>query len=205
MVSSKQSRPTSDLWADANRSFYDSMVWKSVRTAKGPRVHKFPTDLYVYEEIIRRTKPDIIVETGSWEGGSAAWFSQWAGVISVDLKIPDVSIPGTLFIEGDSVQMAGEIAKLVEGQGVLVSLDSDHNAAHVLRELDAYAPIATDYLVVEDTAVDVYGIELDRYADGGPGRAVDWWLLQHPEWKADLECDRFMLGMNPGGWLRRAA
>ncbi len=194
-----------NLWHEANRAFFDSRIWTTLTNRHGQRILKYPTDLYVYEEIIRRTQPDVIVETGSFEGGSAGWFAQFAGVVSVDIRRPSVSIPGVEFLEGDSVQMAGEVARLVGDQRTLVTLDSDHNAAHVLAELEAYAPIATDYLVVEDTAVDVYGIEVDDYPGGGPGAAVQTWLAEHEEWQPDLQCDRFLLGMNPGGWLRKIA
>jgi len=145
----------------------------------------------------------VIVETGSFEGGSAGWFAQFAGVISVDLKSPLVPIPGVVWLQGNSVEVAAEVAELVKGQNVLVTLDSDHNAPYVLAELEAYSPIATDYLVVEDTAVDEYGIESDHYPEGGPGAAVKTWLASNKEWKPDPACDRFLLGMNPGGWLRR--
>lgn len=190
-------------WPEANRAFFDSRVWTTLKDRHGHRILKYPTDLYVYEEIIRRTQPDVIVETGSFEGGSAGWFAQFAGVISVDIRRPANSIAGVVFLEGDSVRLAGEVAELVKDQNVLVTLDSDHNAPHVLAELKAYAPIATKYLVVEDTAVDEYGIESDQYPDGGPGAAVKTWLARNKKWEPDPECDRFMLGMNPGGWLRR--
>jgi len=192
-------------WDEANRAFYDSRVWTTLRDRHNNRILKYPTDLYVYEEIIRRTKPDVIVETGSFEGGSAGWFAQFAGVISVDIRSPKVPIPSVVWVEGDSVMRAKEVARLVDGQSVLVSLDSSHTAAHVLAELRAYAPIATEYIVVEDTAIDVYGIDARDYPDGGPGKAAKTWLARNKKWAPDPECDRFMLGMNPGGWLRRVA
>jgi cephalosporin hydroxylase len=190
-------------WPEANRAFFDSRVWTTLRDRHGQRILKYPTDLYVYEEIIRKTQPDVIVETGSFEGGSAGWFAQFAGVISVDIRSPTVRIPGVVWLEGDSVKMAGEVAQLVGDQTALVTLDSDHNAAHVRAELRAYAPMATEYLIVEDTAVDVYGIDDGVYPKGGPGAAVKTWLAKHKEWQPDPKCDRFLLGMNPGGWLRR--
>lgn len=190
-------------WGTANRAFYASGVWATVTDVEGRHIRKYPTDLYVYEEIIRRTKPEVIVETGSFEGGSARWFSQFAEVISVDLNRPPDNIPGVTWLVGDSVEMAGIVAHLQGARSCLVTLDSDHNASHVLRELEAYAPLATDYLIVEDTAVDVYGLDAEWYLEGGPGRALKTWLPEHPEWQPDPECDRFMLGMNPGGWLRR--
>ena len=188
------------LWEQANREFYESGVWTTLEY-QGLPIRKYPTDLWVYEEIIRLTEPDVIVETGSFKGGSAAWFAQFAGVISVDKDPPTTKDHWVTYLQGDSADMASKVADLVDGQKCLVSLDSDHNAAHVLRELEAYAPIATDYLIVEDTAVDAYGF--DSYPDGGPGVAVKTWLREHKEWKPDAHCDRFMLGMNPGGWLKR--
>ena len=193
------------VWREANQSFFAHKAWKTVTDGDGRRILKYPTDLYVYEEIIRRTKPDIIVETGSLEGGSASWFSRFAYVVSVDVRPPPVKLPWVTWIEGDSVEMAGEVALLIGSQRCLVTLDSDHNAGHVLAELEAYAPLATDYLIVEDTAVDVYGIDAEQYPQGGPGAAVTTWLADHKEWQPDPECDRFLLGMNPGGWLRRVA
>lgn len=191
------------LWSQANRAFYASKVWASVEYG-GRRLLKYPTDLYVYEEIIARTKPEVIVETGSFEGGSAAWFSRFAPVISVDTRRPVNPTEGVEFMEGDSVALAPFIAEAVRGRTALVSLDSDHHAGHVLDELEAYAPIATEYLVVEDTAVDAYRLEPEGYPDGGPGVAVKGWLKDHPEWTPDPACERFLLGMNPGGWLRRS-
>jgi len=194
----------SRVWRDANRAFFDSRVWTTL-VEDGRRILKFPTDLYVYEEIIRRTRPEVIVETGSFEGGSAGWFARFAPVISVDVKRPVNGAPGVTWVEGDSVARVQDVAELVDGRSCLVTLDSDHNARHVLAELDAYAPLATEYLIVEDTGVDVYGIELEDYPGGGPGAAVTTWLADHKEWQPDPECDRFLLGMNPGGWLRRVA
>lgn len=190
-------------WPSANRAFYASGAWATVTDAEGRHIRKYPTDLYVYEEIIRRTKPEVIVETGSFEGGSASWFSRFAPVISVDVARPISTIPGVTWVAGDSLRMADHVAALVAARSCLVTLDSDHNARHVLAELEAYAPLATEYLIVEDTAVDAYGLDAEWYIEGGPGRALKTWLPEHPEWQSDPECDRFLLGMNPGGWLRR--
>ena len=194
------------LWREANQAFYESHAWKTLYIEGDLRILKYPTDLWVYEEIIRRTKPEVIVETGSYEGGSAVWFSQFAPVISVDTAPPHSTEPEVIWIRGDSVEMAEKVARLVDGRSCFVTLDSDHHAEHVLAELEAYAPLASEYLVVEDTAIDIWGVDAEQYPEGGPGRAVEWLLSAttfSAEWQRDTDCDRFMLGMNPGGWLRR--
>jgi cephalosporin hydroxylase len=113
------------------------------------------------------------------------------------------------WITGDSKspEVLKRVRKLVDGRRCLVSLDSDHNAAHVLDEIEAYAPLIPKgcYLVVEDTAVDEYDLEPGLYPEGGPGVAVRQFLEQDKRFVPDRNCERFMLGMNPGGWLRRVA
>src|SRR5207302_9263495 len=36
---------------------------------------KYPTDLWTYQEIVADTLPDVIVETGTWHGGSALFLA----------------------------------------------------------------------------------------------------------------------------------
>jgi cephalosporin hydroxylase len=196
-------------WAEANRAFFDSGVWRTLFDDDGRRICKYPTDLIAYDELLRRVQPEVIVETGSAEGGSAVWFSRYAEVISVDVKPPPFRHPGVTFVAGDSTDndVIALVTALVEGRRCLVSMDSDHSAAHVKRELALYSRFVPkgSYLVVEDTAVDAYGIESDSYPEGGPLRAVEAFMEVNRSFTADPEPQRFFLGMNPGGWLRRTA
>jgi len=196
-------------WAEANREFFASAVWRTVTDVSGRRIVKYPTDLWVFQEVIRASKPHVIVETGSAEGGSAYWFAQFAEVISVDLVAPDVDRAGVTWVEGDSTDpdVVATVVDLVAGRRCLVTLDSDHRAPHVAAELKAYAHLVApgSYLVVEDTAVDVYGLDTELYPDGGPFVAVERFLMDNAGFETDMNCERFRLGMNPGGWLRRVA
>ena len=95
-------------------------------------------------------------------------------------------------------------------RGVLVILDSDHEASHVLAELRAYADLCRpgDYMVVCDTIV-------DEVPDGsfpwnpvrrgvGPGQAVKEFLAENFDFEADRSIDeRLLISANPGGYLRR--
>ena len=108
----------------------------------GVPVMKCPMDLWAYQEIVCRTQPDCIVETGSGFGGSAlfmAMICQLLGrgrVVSVDVK-PDERRPVhplITYITGNSVD--DDVVHRVRNQmisvddRVMVILDSDHSAEH---------------------------------------------------------------------------
>jgi cephalosporin hydroxylase len=194
-------------WVEANRAFYASGVWQTV-VLEDRRIYKYPTDLWVYEEIIRETQPEVIVEVGSAQGGSALWFARFADVVSVDLRAPS-NDPRVHWVEGNSTfqEVIALVHDAVAGRRCMVSLDSDHSRPHVRSELGGYAPLVSPgcYLVVEDTAVDTYGVDAELYPDGGPLPAVREFLERHPGFEVDTSRERFFLGMNPGGWLRRTA
>ena len=178
--------------------------------SRGRRICKYPTDLWVYRELLERVQPEVVVETGSAEGGSAAWFADHAEdaeVISIDTALPADRDQRVTWITGSSIDpvVIDQVHARVHLRTCLVSLDSDHTAPHVEAEIAAYAPLVThdSYLVVEDTAVDAYGLDLHYYPNGGPGRAVQRFLERDQRFFPDRTCERFLLGMNPGGWLRR--
>ena len=93
---------------------------------------------------------------------------------------------------------------------VLVFLDSMHTQAHVLGELDAYAPLVTpgSYCVVFDTFVDDMPPKFfaDRPWDVGdnPKTAVRAWLPKHPEFEIDTDFESCLqVTVAPSGFLRR--
>jgi cephalosporin hydroxylase len=216
----------SDPCVDAfHRRFYGAFyTWPMVRY-KGVPLLKNPLDLHVYHEILWQLQPALVIETGTCFGGSALWFADqlapWGGrVLSIDIKDkrdsaicvndenawPLVEHDRVRFLVGDSLSretVAEATHEAAEALGpVMVSLDADHHADHVLRELDLYAPLATtgSYCVVEDTNVSGRPIAAD---DPGPGAAVDAWLEYHPGFSRNALCERFLLTFSPGGWLYR--
>jgi cephalosporin hydroxylase len=116
----------------------------------GYEVVKCPLDLWIYQELIVRTRPDFIIETGTWCGGSALYFAMlldWIGhgsVISVDIA-PKPKLPQhrrITYITGSSVNLRtiAEVRARVDGLRAMVILDSDHSEEHVHSELTAYSP-----------------------------------------------------------------
>jgi len=115
-------------------------------------------------------------------------------------------------IEGSST--SGEVAEQVQAlargkQRVMVSLDSDHTHAHVLKELQLYAPLVTkgSYLLVFDTVIEDLppGSFPDRAWDKGnnPKTAVWEFLRTSDRFVIDENIDRKLLtSVAPSGYLR---
>lgn len=186
---------------------------------------KLPADLDRYKAIIEATRPEVIVETGTRTGASARWFAeQGLAVITVDLHPPRLVKRQEAFpdgYEGDVTVLAGDSAdpavaervrRLVAGRRCMVSLDSDHSAAHVAREIELYGPLVSPgcYLVVEDT---IFGYAPQALRDkhipgltGSPLDAIAEKLAGNPGWSRDLAVERMSpTSHHPAGfWLRLA-
>lgn len=206
----------------ANRLYYDELGLFQQFTYCGIHTVKYPTDLMVYAELIFKTKPQYIIETGTHAGGSALFlahqldvlaerFGELASaprkVISIDTHKNDArpNHPRIVYLRGDSVSSSIEQAvdDLVHESACMVILDSDHSRTHVLQELRIYYPYVKKghYLIVEDTNINGHPV----FAAHGPGpwEALQAWLPLYPEFVVDSSCERFLLTANPGGYLRR--
>lgn len=116
-------------------------------------------------------------------------------------------------IQGSSIapNVVEEVRQVASGfERVLVCLDSNHTHAHVLAELEAYAPFVSpgSYCVVFDTLIE--DLAPDHFPDRpwGPGNnpktAVREYLKTHPEFTVDEPFEhKIMITAAPSGYLRR--
>jgi cephalosporin hydroxylase len=152
----------------------------------GRPVIQLPEDLLRLQEKLWRERPDVVIETGVAHGGSLVFHASMCEligkgrVIGVDIDIRPAARSAITahplahritLIEGDSVApatLAAVRAQISADERVLVVLDSGHTRAHVLAELNAYAPLVGpgDSIVVCD------GIMADLA--GAPRSAPDW-------------------------------
>ena len=148
-----------------------------------------PSDYLMYVECFERTRPRVIVETGTAGGASARFFAEVLERIhgSRDFRVVTVErypTPGmaeflgghpcVVSVIGDSADpvVAAEVAAVVPaGWPVAVTLDSDHSAEHVLAELSRYADFVSpgQHLIVQDTYL---GLWWGGNLDGEQQRAV---------------------------------
>lgn len=193
--------------------WYETRLWTDV-TWQGVRVEKNPMDLWMYQEIIHETEPDLIIETGTHSGGSALFFAhlfdiRGAGqVVTVDVDAqpgcPDH--PRITYIDGSSTdpQVVADLQRrAAAAERVMLVLDSDHRQAHVREELQLLSPLVTGgcYLVVEDTNINGHPVH-PRFGPG-PAEALREFLSSTQEFVPDGRRERFLLTFNPNGWLRR--
>lgn len=192
--------------------FSTAMLYMASRTKNltwlGAEVCQLPTDLMTYQEIITEVRPELVIETGTFCGGSArfmqailALLGYGGQVLSIDVgRHPDLVVtPGvTYWVGGESVEpeLVEKVTAMASDKRTLVLLDSDHSTDYVRRELDAYAPRVSlgSYLIVADT-----------HFTNGPKEALAQWLPAHPEFAVDRSRERFGATLNRGGFLKRVA
>lgn len=183
----------------------------------GISVTKTPTDLLVLQEIIAETRPTLIVETGVFAGGSALYAASLLDALGIDGKVVGVDVdlspvaphiarhPRIELIEGSSTapEVVSRLREEAADRRVMVDLDSDHRAEHVLMELRELAPLVSPgcYLVVEDTWFGGRPVRTDQ--GPGPAGALEAWLADGQPFEVDRWRERFLLTGNAGGYLRR--
>lgn len=197
-----------------------------------------PVDYLAYMECVLLKRPRVIVETGTASGCGALF---WAEIlrrvhgddnflvitIEVDkrqLSAPIEKEPNIISLIGSSVDPA--IFKQVQdliyecGGRVMVTLDSDHSAEHVAREMALYADLVTpgQYLLVQDTFFGLYwggnlnGEQQKDLFEGKPGAtpldyigcplaAVEGFLSIDDRFKIDMHPQRWVFSQCPFGFL----
>ena len=116
-------------------------------------------------------------------------------------------------IQGSSIapEIIEQVKQVASGyKRILVCLDSNHTHAHVLAELQAYAPLTSvdSYCVVFDTIVEDLPADMFPDRPWGPGdnpkTAVWEYLKTHPEFVIDKSIDhKLLISVAPDGYLKR--
>jgi cephalosporin hydroxylase len=176
-----------------------------------PHLLKPAEDLERYRRLLAASRPEVLVECGTLTGASAKWFVEQGvpRIVTIDLNAgnrrPEFDHPRITYLAGDTRDpaTADQVRALVGDARAMVSLDSDHSTATVLRELELYAPLVSPgcYLVVEDG----YFRWLPGGYVGDPLEALEQTLLRDGTgWVRDAELEGlFPVSQSPAGWWRR--
>lgn len=201
----------------------------------GRPIIQLPEDIIRFQEVIYRIQPDVLIETGIAHGGSLVFYASLfkaigkGRVVGVDIDIRPqnrAAIAGhplielITLIEGSSTDanIVDAVCREVKpGDTVMVMLDSNHSRDHVLRELEAYAPLVTpgSYIVAADGIMsDLAGAPRTQpdWSWNNPKEAVRQFIANHPEFIQDTPVFAFNEGNVsgavtywPNAWLKRVA
>lgn len=202
----------SEIIKQFHKLYYDSNVWGDTHWL-GIQTLKCPMDMWSYQEILFDLRPELIIETGTYAGGSAFYFAticDWikeGRILSIDIENRPgrPTHPRIEYWTGSSIseETLGRVKAAAQGKKtVLVVLDSDHHKDHVLAEMKAYSSIVTpgSYLIVEDTNV---GNPVFPEFGPGPMEAVREFLVDSKDFEVDARRQKFLMTFNPSGYLRK--
>jgi cephalosporin hydroxylase len=197
-------------------------TWRNT-TWMGAELQQCPLDLWIYQELIHKARPEVFVEVGIKRGGLTRYIADLFGlihgrdkrhgrVVGVDISVAAAREAvgrhkRITLVEGSSVDehVFEQVRKECGGRPAMVLLDSDHAEAHVRAELELYHTLigAGGYLIVNDT--NIGGHPALDWKESSPWDAVHDFVSVHPEFEIDRECEKHMLTQCPDGFLHRVA
>ncbi len=187
----------------------------------GIRLLQHPNDLLIYENLVTECMPEVIIETGTYRGGLSLYLAslldRWGKpgvVVTIDIDsalweetrskatVKKEILERIKFIQGSSTDEGtfNTVADIAGRQRrVMVILDSDHRAAHVLAELELYSDLVSpnSYLIVNDTVLTLEDNE------SGPSSAVIEFLRKNRNFVVSRMGERYSISCMPSGILRK--
>ena len=197
--------------------FYDSRMFGKTwadTTFLGTKLEKCPFDLWVYQEILYEIKPEVIIECGTYRGGSALYLASMCDllnhgeVITIDIlerkTRPEHKRIEYILGSSTSSEVVEKVKGRIQGKSpVLVILDSDHKKEHVLNELNIYGEMVSrgSYLIVEDSNINGHPVKPEF--GPGPMEAINEYMENNSSFIVDKTKEKYFLTFNPQGYLRK--
>ena len=211
------------LFVNADKNYR----WLHQNTWMNEPILNIPQDIMAMQEIIYKSRPEYIIETGVAWGGSTLFLASmlkiFGGkkVIGVDIFLPNnvkkaVTKDPKLnkyikLIKGSSVDtnIIKKIKKITNNsKKVLVILDSNHTHDHVLKELELYSEFVkkNSYIICGDTIVEFIPEQKHRPREWGHGNnpftAMKKFLKKNKRFTIDSKISNKLLFTNhPKGYL----
>jgi cephalosporin hydroxylase len=211
----RPSRPVpipQDLKTEFIDAFWRSGEWHRA-TWLGKPVHRAPTDLFTYQELIVRLRPDWIVETRTGAGGRALFLASICDLIGGGqvLSIDDYPFadppehPRITYLRAAPAaeSTTQQVREIVEGRPVdlvILGAAGGPQVEAAFRNLAPLVPVGS-YVVVEDT---ILGGNPVWPAFGSRPWVMVRGIADEGEFVPDPTLERLGLTFNAGGFLRRA-
>jgi len=193
---------------------FERVAWMGIPTWKNV------LDLWIYQELVFKIQPDVIVEMGSYKGGSTLYLAHLLDIIghgriiSVDINhLNFVVSHARITTKTGSTQdqeVIDYINKACENCKVMIIHDADHTATMVLKDLNTYADLVSkdSYFIVEDGIVDLFSGQSvigGCLGEPGPLSAIREFLKKDRRFVVDPDCEKYLLTYNPNGYLKKTA
>ena len=193
----------------------------------GEPILQTPDDIITQQELIFKTKPEVIIETGVCWGGSTLLYN----LLSKELPIKkiigiDIFIPNNLrkrlekkcgkkllLINGDSTdtKIVERIKKITKKfRNFYIHLDSNHTFEHVYKELKVYSKFLkkNNYIIASDTIVNEIPKQLHRprvwNKKNNPMIAVNKFIRENPNFIIDKKVNyKQLISSNPNAYIKK--
>lgn len=199
------------IFFDSNTIYYGHQKIKY----KGIQAIRCPFDYVIYQMILHEVRPDLIIEIGTNNGGSAIYLSDLMDNFNIEGEIHSIDINNSA---KENVRNYKRIQLFTEGwekydldltksfNKVLVIEDAAHTYSCTMGAIEKFAPVVSkeSYLIVEDGIIDDLGMK-EKF-NGGPLKALREFLPMHPEFIVDRNwCDMFGKNatFNVNGYLKK--
>lgn len=199
------------VFFDSNTIYYGHQKIKY----KGIQAIRCPFDYVIYQMILHEVRPDLIIEIGTNNGGSAIYLSDLMDNFNIEGEIHSIDINNSA---KENVRNYKRIQLFTEGwekydldltksfNKVLVIEDAAHTYSCTMGAIEKFAPVVSkeSYLIVEDGIIDDLGMK-EKF-NGGPLKALREFLPMHPEFIVDRNwCDMFGKNatFNVNGYLKK--
>jgi cephalosporin hydroxylase len=184
-------------------------------TYRGIKAIRCPFDYVIYQMIVNEVKPDLIIEIGTSEGGSAIYLADLMDASDIQGEIHSIDITSKA---EQNVKINSRIKLFTNGwenydinlatkfKTILIIEDAAHTYECTIGALEKFNKLVSlgSYLIVEDGIIDDLG--MSKEFNGGPLRAIKEFLPKHPEFIIDRKwCDMFGRNatFNVNGYLKR--
>jgi cephalosporin hydroxylase len=193
-------------------------------TYRGVGILKFPFDYVMYQMIVFEIKPDLIIEIGTYGGGSALYLADLLDILgkgevhTIDIYpeiTPAMSCGLSLFQNHPRTKYFNkgyegyDLSNCEGHETILVIDDGTHKYEDVLKALYKFKDVVSknSYFIVEDgNCYQLYPNVAYSEWNGGPLKAIDEFLKNNSDFIIDKKwCDFYGTNstFNTNGYLKK--
>lgn len=182
---------------------------------RGITTRKCPFDYALYQMIINKVKPDLVIEIGTNHGGSALYIADLLDILGKGI-IHTIDILN--LVDNELVEKHSRIVRFLGGyesydldltknyKKILVIDDGSHMYNDVLNVFNKFKEVVSkdSYFIIEDGSLNYLGWE-NKYG-GGPLKAINEFISENKNFIIDRNwCDFFgeNATFNPNGYIKK--